>query len=141
MSRPLMPGFKSISETYTYDELKAINNSSSFSDDFYLLVKHHAKYEQTLPFFDEHEQEIIQMVSDICGYSYLGETLSQHKGCYDAYRNDMVWEFIGLVASEVCAEYDRIQWEQDQEIGSYISLHDVTYNAPGSMNEQRYTLS
>jgi len=138
--------FKLISSAYTHDELLAINSYSG--NDLGTVATSHSTYEQTLPFFEENEAEINKMVSDICTYRFMGELMEEHRGCYDAYRHDMVHEFIKLVACEVCAEYDRIEWEQDQEIESYMtldqaaqgmmSLSAVSYNAPGSLNDNRY---
>ena len=138
--------FNIISSAYTHDELLAINSYSG--NDLGTIATSHSTYEQTLPFFEENEAEINKMIGEICGYQFMGELMEEHRGCYDAYRHDMVHEYIRLVASEVCAEYDRIEWEQDQEIESYMTLDQaadglmnlsaVTYNAPGSMNDNRY---
>ena len=138
--------FNSISSAYTHDQLLAINSYSG--PDLSKIIINHATFTETLPFFEENEAEINKMVGDICGYQFMGELMTEHRGCYDAYRHDMVHEYIRLVASEVCAEYDRIEWEQDQEIESYMTLDEaaqgimnlsaVSYNAPGSMNDDRY---
>jgi len=138
--------FNSISSAYTHDQLLAINSYSG--NDLGTITDSHSTYEQTLPFFEENEAEINKMIGDICGYQFMGELMTEHRGCYDAYRHDMVHEYIRLVATEVCAEYDRIEWEQDQEIESYMTLDEaaqgimnlsaVSYNAPGSMNDDRY---
>jgi len=138
--------FNIISSAYTHDELLAINSYSG--NDLGTIATSHSTYEQTLPFFEENEAEINKMIGEICGYQFMGELMEGHRGCYDAYRHDMVHEYIRLVATEVCAEYDRIEWEQDQEIESYMTLDQaadglmnlsaVTYNAPGSMNDNRY---
>ena len=142
-----------ISSTYTHDELLAINSYSG--NDLGKIATSHSTYEQTLPFFEENEAEINKMIGDICGYQFMGELMEEHRGCYDAYRHDMVHEYIRLVATEVCAEYDRIEWEQDQEIEDRYSIKDfaleldqaaegimnlsaVSYNAPGSLNDNRY---
>ena len=138
--------FELISSAYTHDELLAINSYSG--NDLGTLATSHSTYEQTLPFFEENEAEVNKMIGDICGFQFMGELMTEHRGCYDAYRHDMVHEYIRLVATEVCAEYDRIEWEQDQEIESYMTLDEaaegimnlsaVSYNAPGSMNDNRY---
>ena len=138
--------FNLISSAYTHEQLLAINSYSGI--DLGTIADSHSTYEQTLPFFEENEAEINKMVGEICGYQFMGELMTEHRGCYDAYRHDMVHEYIRLVASEVCAEYDRIEWEQDQEIESYMTLDQaadglmnlsaVSYNAPGSMNDDRY---
>ena len=138
--------FNIISSAYTHDELLAINSYSG--NDLGTITHSHSTYEQTLPFFEENEAEINKMIGDICGFQFMGELMTEHRGCYDAYRHDMVHEYIRLVATEVCAEYDRIEWEQDQEIESYMTLDQaadglmnltaVSYNAPGSMNDNRY---
>ena len=138
--------FELISSAYTHDELLAINSYSG--NDLGTLATSHSTYEQTLPFFEENEAEVNKMIGDICGFQFMGELMTEHRGCYDAYRHDMVHEYIRLVATEICAEYDRIEWEQDQEIESYMTLDEaaegfmnlsaVSYNAPGSMNDNRY---
>ena len=145
--------FNLISSAYTHEQLLAINSYSG--NDLGTIATSHSTYEQTLPFFEENEAEINKMIGDICGYQFMGELMTEHRGCYDAYRHDMVHEYIRLVASEVCAEYDRIEWEQDQEIEERYSFKDfapeldeaaqgimnlsaVSYNTPGSMNDNRY---
>ena len=145
--------FNLITESYNHEQLKLINSYSG--PDLSKIIINHATFTETLPFFEENEAEINKMVGDICGYQFMGELMTEHRGCYDAYRHDMVHEYIRLVASEVCAEYDRIEWEQDQEIEERYSFKDfapeldeaaqgimnlsaVSYNAPGSMNDDRY---
>ena len=145
--------FNLISSAYTHEQLRAINSYTG--NDLSTLADSHSTYKQTLPFFEENEAEINEMIGTICGYDYMGLLLTEHRGCYDAYRHDMVHEFIKLVALEVCAEYDRIEWEQDQEIEERYSFKDfapeldqaaegimnlsaVSYNAPGSLNDNRY---
>jgi len=112
--------FNIISSAYTHDELLAINSYTENDLGIFFATKH-ATYEQTLPFFEENEAEINKMIGEICGYQFMGELMEEHRGCYDAYRHDIVHEYIRLVASEVCAEYDRIEWEQDQQIESYMT--------------------
>ena len=138
--------FELISSAYTHEQLKLINSYSG--PDLSKIIINHATYTETLPFFEENEAEINKMIGDICGFQFMGELMTEHRGCYDAYRHDMVHEYIRLVATEICAEYDRIEWEQDQEIESYMTLDEaaegimnlsaVSYNAPGSMNDNRY---
>ena len=145
--------FDLISSAYTHEQLRTAN--LYLDEDLGTIATKHATYQQTLPFFEENEAEINKMIGDICGYQFMGELMTEHRGCYDAYRHDMVHEFIKLVASEVCAEYDRIEWEQDQELEERYSFKDfapeldqaaegfmnlsaVSYNAPGSLNDNRY---
>jgi len=145
--------FDLISSAYTHEQLRTAN--LYLDEDLGTIATKHATYQQTLPFFEENEAEINKMIGDICGYQFMGELMEEHRGCYDAYRHDMVHEFIKLVASEVCAEYDRIEWEQDQELEERYSFKDfapeldeaaegfmnlsaVSYNAPGSLNDNRY---
>ena len=149
----MIKAFELISSTYTHEQLRTAN--LYLDEDLGTIATKHATYQQTLPFFEENEAEINKMIGDICGYQFMGELMTEHRGCYDAYRHDMVHEFIKLVASEVCAEYDRIEWEQDQELEERYSFKDfapeldqaaeglmnlsaVSYNAPGSLNDNRY---
>ena len=145
--------FDLISSAYTHEQLRTAN--LYLDEDLGTIATKHATYQQTLPFFEENEAEINEMIGTICGYQFMGELMTEHRGCYDAYRHDMVHEFIKLVALEVCAEYDRIEWEQDQELEERYSFKDfapeldqaaegfmnlsaVSYNAPGSLNDNRY---
>ena len=148
-------GRKVITDMYDYETCKEIVNNGCVSG----VCSQHIYYADTISFFDKYEEEVLSTVGDILGYDTLGEILTEHRGCYDAYRNDVVWTFIELVAMDVVTEMERIQYEQDQQIEDYMtqsisnngytladlneSVEDLmnlsVYNPPNSMNLNRYS--
>ena len=125
-----------ITNTYDYETCKEIVSHGCESG----VCSQHILYGDTISFFDNHEAEVLSYVRDILGVETLVDIFKQHDACYDAYRNDVVWTFIELVAMDVVTEMEKLEWEQDQLIEEYMKPIDG-YNPPASMNLNRYSLA
>ena len=109
-----------ITNTYDYETCKEIVSHGCESG----VCSQPILYGDTISFFDNHEAEVLSYVSDILGVETLVDIFKQHDACYDAYRNDVVWTFIELVAMDVVTEMERIEYEQDELIESYMKPVD-----------------
>ena len=123
-----------IANTYDHETCKEIVSNGCESG----VCSQHIYYGDTIKFFDNHEAEVLSYVRDILGVETLVDIFKQHDACYDAYRNDVVWTFIELVAMDVVTEMEKLEWEQEQLIEEYMQPIDG-YNPPTSMNLNRYS--
>ena len=132
--------------TYDTETLSEIANHGCKSG----VCSEHIYYVDTIAFFDKYEAEILSEITEILGVDTLVDIFKEHDACYDAYRNDVTWTFIELVAMDVVTEMERIEYEQDELIESYMlpvdlqeSAEDLrnlsVYNPPQSMNLNRYS--
>ena len=139
---------------YDQEELQAIANHGC-SDG---VCFKHIYYGDTIAFFDKYEAEILSEITEILGVDTLVDIFKEHDADYNAYRNDCTWTFIELVAMDVVTEMERIEYEQDELIESYMkenisnngytlselneSAEDLmnlsVYNPPNSMTDSRY---
>ena len=138
-------GREIITGMYDFETCKEIVNNGCVSG----VCSQHIYYADTLAFFDKYEAEILSEITEILGVDTLVDIFKEHDACYDAYRNDAVWTFIELVAMDVVTEMERIEYEQDELIESYMlpvdlqeSAEDLknlsVYNPPNSMTDSRY---
>ena len=116
------------------------------------VCSQHIYYADTIAFFNKYEAEILSEITEILGVDTLVDIFKEHDACYDAYRNDAVWTFIEFVAMDVVTEMERIEYEQDELIESYMlpaeleesaeDLMNLTitsgYNPPRSLTPNRY---
>ena len=148
-------GRKVITELYDFETCKEIVNNGCKSG----VCSQHIYYADTIAFFDKYEAEILSEITEILGVDTLIDIFKEHDACYDAYRNDVVWTFIELVAMDVVTEMERIEYEQDELIEDYMtqsisnngytldelnkSAEDLmnlsVYNSPKSMTLHRYS--
>ena len=141
-------GRKVITDLYDFETCKEIVNNGCISG----VCSQHIQYADTISFFDKYEAEILSEITEILGVDTLVDIFKEHDACYDAYRNDAVWTFIELVAMDVVTEMERIEYEQDELIESYMlpaeleesaeDLMNLTitsgYNPPRSLTPNRY---
>ena len=113
-------GRKVITDMYDYETCKEIVNNGCVSG----VCSQHIFYADTISFFDKYEAEILSEVTEILGVDTLVDIFKEHDACYDAYRNDVTWTFIELVAMDVVTEMERIEYEQDELIESYMQPVD-----------------
>ena len=148
-------GRKVITDLYDFETCKEIVNNGCISG----VCSQHILYADTISFFDKYEAEILSEITEILGVDTLVDIFKEHDACYDAYRNDVTWTFIELVAMDVVTEMERIEYEQDELIESYmqpvnnyvddlfngelgLAAEDLknlsVYNPPNSMTDSRY---
>ena len=113
-------GRKVITDTYDVETCKEIVNNGCVSG----VCSQHIYYGDTITFFDKYEAEILSEVTEILGVDTLVDIFKEHDACYDAYRNDVTWTFIELVAMDVVTEMEKIEYEQDELIESYMKPVD-----------------
>ncbi len=105
-----------IIKVYSTNELTEIANNGCVTG----AATHHIYYKDTISFFDKYEAEILSEITDILGVDTLVSIFKEHDACYDAYRNDCTWTFIELVAMDVVTEMEKIEYEQNALIESYM---------------------
>ena len=125
-------GRKVITDTYDVETCKEIVNNGCISG----VCSQHIHYVDTISFFDKYEGEVLSEIKDILGVDTLVDIFKYHDADYDAYRNDCVWSFIELVAMDVVTEMEKIEYEQNELIESY--MQPVGTNTPHDMNPNRY---
>ena len=123
-------GRKVITDMYDFETCKEIVNNGCISG----VCSQHILYVDTISFFDKYEAEILSEVTEILGVDTLVDIFKEHDACYDAYRNDVTWTFIELVAMDVVTEMERIEYEQDELIESYMLPVDLQESAEDLMN-------
>ena len=121
-----LSAFDSIKESYDLDTLREIVDHGCQSG----VATNHIYYNQTVSFYDDNEEEIVEYVSDNFGTEYLVELFSNNDANLDCYKNDVVWCFIELVASQLIDEFETTMIEYEQEVediyGDYLTQERVT---------------
>tara|TARA_R100000329_G_scaffold129954_1_gene109008 strand:+ start:1409 stop:1750 length:342 start_codon:yes stop_codon:yes gene_type:complete len=103
--------YETIKETYDIDTLREINEYGCGTG----VAHDHIYYRDTVEFFDTFEDEIIEYIADTLGGEY-NEEIWQRNPCHIAgYKNDTVWCFIELVASQLIDEYEDTTCEELSE--------------------------
>ncbi len=100
--------FDSIKESYDLDTLREIVEHGCISG----VANDHIYYNQTVSFFDDNEKEIVEYVSDTLGEDYLVECFKNNNAHLTSYKNDIVWAFVELVASQLIDEYESTTCEE-----------------------------
>ena len=70
------------------------------------VASEHIYYHQTIKFFDEYEDEIIEYIADTVGGEYNEELWVNNTCNILGYKNDTVWTFIELLSQSVVDEYE-----------------------------------
>ena len=105
--------FDSIKESYDLDTLREIVDHGCQSG----VATDHIYYNQTVPFYDDNEEEIVDYIVDNFETGFLVELFSNNDANLRCYKNDVVWCFVELVASQIVEEFETTMIEYEQEIG------------------------
>ena len=70
------------------------------------VAHQHIYYSDTIKFFDEYEDEIIEYIADTLGGEFNEELWNNNPCNITGYKNDTVWTFVELVASQLVDEYE-----------------------------------
>ena len=99
------------------------------------VAHQHIYYNQTVSFFDNYEDEIIEYIADTLGGEFNEEIWNNNPCNITGYRNDTTWTYVELVASQLVDEYEDTTC-QDLSDGE---VHDIS-NAIGmnSLSEEVY---
>ena len=111
-----MNAFDTIKETYDIETLKEIEEYGCSSG----VAHDHIYYSDTLTFFDNFEDEIVEYIADMLGGEFNEEIWTNNPCNWIGYKNETVWCFIELVASQIVAEYEDTTCEE---------LSDSTYES------------
>ena len=123
--------FDSIKESYDLDTLREIVDHGCVSG----VATNHISYNQTVEFFDDNEEEIIEYVSDSYDTEFLVELFEQSGANLTCYKNDVVWSFVELVAQQLVEEFQTTMIEYEEEIAD--TYGDQLYNMR-SLNDRNY---
>ena len=108
--------FKSAKEVirnvYTIDELNDIVEHGCASG----CAHQHIYYSDTVSFYDEYSDEIVDNIVDAIGSEFLTETFDNNEGNLTGYKNDIVWTFIELYAMELIDNIDNEELEDSEEL-------------------------
>ena len=100
--------FTTISKQYDIDTLREIMNHGCVSG----VANHHIYYNQTVSFFDDNEEEIVEYVSNNLDEDYLVECFKNSNGDLTTYKNEMCWTFVELVAGQLVDEFESTTLEE-----------------------------
>ena len=108
--------FELIKDSYDLDTLKEICDHGCASG----VANEHIYYYQTVSFFDEYEDEIVETVSDHLGEDYLVEVFKNSEAHLTSYKNDIVWTFVELTAMQLIDEFETTMIEYEQECNDQL---------------------
>jgi len=94
--------FDVIKNQYTIDELNDIVEHGCASG----CANNHIYYAETVLFFNQYENDIVEYIRDAIGSEFLTETFDNNEGNLRGYKNDIVWTFIELYAMELIDNID-----------------------------------
>jgi len=103
--------FDSIKESYDLDTLREIRDHGCSSG----VATNHIYYNQTVSFFDEYEEEIIDYVELTLGTSFLVELFTKSEASLRHYKNDVVWLFVECIAAQLLDEFETTMIEYEEE--------------------------
>ena len=110
--------FDSIKESYDLDTLREIRDHGCSSG----VANQHIYYYQTVSFFDDYEEEIVEYVSDNLGDDYLVDVFKQVDAHLTSYKNDIVWTFVEIVAMQLLDEFETTMIEYEEECDNNSEL-------------------
>ena len=108
--------FNSVKESYDIDTLKEIVEHGCQSG----VAHDHIYYSDTIKFFDEYEDEIIEYIADTLGGEFNEELWNNNPCNWTGYKNDTVWTFVELVASQLVDEYEDTTCQELSELDEEV---------------------
>ena len=94
--------FDSVRDSYDIETLREIVNHGCSSG----VAHQHIYYYETIKFFDNNEDEIIEYIADSLGGGFNEDIWNNNPCNITGYKNDTVWLFVELVASQLVDEYE-----------------------------------
>ena len=70
------------------------------------VAHQHIYYSDTIKFFDEYEDEIIEYITNNYGDEIIEELWNNNPCNITGYKNDTTWLYVELVASQLVDEYE-----------------------------------
>ena len=116
--------YDSVRDSYEIEDLREIVENGCMSGG----ASQHIYSYQTVSFFDEYEDEIIEYLADTYGGEINEEIWNNNPCNITGYKNDIVWTYIELVASELVEQYEDTTCQE---------LSDESYDVLTSNKEVR----
>ena len=89
-----MNAVEEIKDVYDKETLKEIAHHGCQSG----VCSEHIYYADTIKFFDNHEDEVVEYISDIYGTEFLVELFEDADADLGVYKNNVTWCFIEMLA-------------------------------------------
>tara|TARA_R100000329_G_C7574093_1_gene203256 strand:- start:452 stop:859 length:408 start_codon:yes stop_codon:yes gene_type:complete len=102
----------SVKESYDIDTLREIVEHGCSSG----VAHDHIYYSETLSFFDNYEDEIIEYITNNYGDEIIEQLWNDNPCNITGYKNDTVWCFVELVASQLVDEYEDTTCQELSEL-------------------------
>ena len=112
--------FDSVKESYDIETLREIVEHGCVNG----AAHDHIYYSDTIKFFDEYEDEIIEYIADSLGGEFNEELWNQNPCHITGYKNDTAWCFIELVADQLINEYEDTTCEELSDSDEYTIAPD-----------------
>ena len=101
--------FDSVRDTYDIETLRDIRDHGCVSG----VAHAHIYYADTIKFFDQYEDEIIEHIADTLGGQFNEELWTNNPCNITGYKNDIVWCYIELIASQLVDEHEGIENQEE----------------------------
>ena len=100
--------YDSIRDSYGIEDLREIVEYGCISG----VANQHIYYNQTVSFFDNYEDEIIEYIADNLGGEFNEELWSNNPCNITGYKNDIVWTYVELISQQLIGEYESTTCEE-----------------------------
>ena len=97
---------QSIKDSYDIDTLQEIVSHGCESD--------------TIQFFNDFEEEIIEEVENTFGQEYLVEVFNNQGAAIDMYKNAICWTYVELIAHELIDEFESTTNEELSDLDEEV---------------------
>ena len=100
--------FDSVRDSYDIDTLREIRDHGCASG----VAHAHIYYSDTIKFFDEYEDEIIEYIADYLGGEFNEHLWNENPCNINGYKNDTTWCYVELVADQLIEIYEDTTCEE-----------------------------
>ena len=97
-----MNAIDEIKETYTLEEFKEIADHGCQSG----VCSQHIYYGDTIKFYDNYEDEIVEHIESNYGTEFLVEMFKDANASLTVYKNSVTWCFIEMIAMDAVEEHN-----------------------------------
>ena len=118
----LKSAYESIKDSYEIEDLREIVEHGCQSG----VAHQHIYYSETVSFFDNYEDEIIEYIADNLGGEFNEQLWIDNPCNIIGYKNETVWAYVELVASQLIDEYESTTNEE---------LYDLDDNVYSNLTE------
>ena len=94
--------YDSVRDSYEIEDLRDIVEHGCVSG----VAHQHIYYSDTIKFFDNYEDEIIEYIADTLGGEFNEELWNNNPCNITGYKNDTTWTYVELLASHLIDEYE-----------------------------------